>query len=246
MARGTVFDNGGYIGRKATFGEAISTAVVTNGLILHLDAGNTSSYPGSGTTWTDLSGSGNNGTLVGGVGYSTTNGGTLTFDGTDDHVTLPSGFGTWTSGITVFAIVNFGVASNWERIIDFGNGSANNNILFARNGTSDNLEFQVFNGASVSQALSVASGITNNVTAQYAATLDGTNGRLYRNGSQIYTVATTVVPPTVTRTINYIGRSNWADAYFQTSMNVVMVYNRGLTAAEITQNYNVFKSRYGI
>jgi hypothetical protein len=44
--------------------------IVTDGLVLALDAGNPKSYPGSGTTWTDLSGNGNNGTLVNGVGYN--------------------------------------------------------------------------------------------------------------------------------------------------------------------------------
>ena len=60
---------------------AHSPKIVTDGLVLCLDAGNPKSYPGSGTTWTDLSGQGNNGTLVNGVGYVGTNGGSLSFDG---------------------------------------------------------------------------------------------------------------------------------------------------------------------
>ena len=59
--------------------------IVTNGLVLHLDAGNPASYPGSGTTWTDLSGNGNDGTLVNGVGYDSANGGSLVFDGVNDY-----------------------------------------------------------------------------------------------------------------------------------------------------------------
>ena len=54
---------------------AHSPRIITDGLVLCLDAGNTKSYPGSGTTWTDLSGQGNNGTLVNGVGYNGSNGG---------------------------------------------------------------------------------------------------------------------------------------------------------------------------
>jgi len=244
MARTTVFDNGGYIGRKATFGEGITLA--TNGLLLYLDAGDRLSYPGTGTTWTDLSGNGNHGTLLNGVSYSSANGGTLVFDGSDDYVSLPSGFGTWTNGITIFAIVNFGAASTWERIMDFGNGSYASNIFLGRNGTSDTLEFQMFNGGTLTGTVSTANGIVNNTTAQYAVALNGTTGTAYRNGNLLNTVSLTAVPPTVTRANNYIGKSNWADALFQTSMNVVMIYNRGLTAAEIAQNYNFFKSRYGI
>ena len=70
---------------------AISTTypkIVTNGLVLNLDAGQQNSYPGSGTTWTDLSGRGNTGTLVNGVGYVGTNGGSLVFNSTGPYIQL--------------------------------------------------------------------------------------------------------------------------------------------------------------
>ena len=64
--------------------------IVTSGLVLHLDAGKTASYPGTGLTWNDLSGVNNNGTLVNGVSYNSSNSGILTFDGVNDRVTLSS------------------------------------------------------------------------------------------------------------------------------------------------------------
>ena len=77
----------------ATFGfsnpsRVANSTIVSSGLVLHLDAGNASSYPGSGTTLTDLSGSGNNGTLVNGPTYSSANGGSLSFDGVNDYVSV--------------------------------------------------------------------------------------------------------------------------------------------------------------
>jgi hypothetical protein len=60
--------------------------IVTDGLILSLDAANNKSYPRSGTTWNDLSGNGNNGTLVNGPTFSSANGGSIVFDGTNDVV----------------------------------------------------------------------------------------------------------------------------------------------------------------
>jgi hypothetical protein len=63
----------------------VTSDIVRDGLVLNLDAGNPASYPGTGTTWTDLSGNGNNGTLVNGVGYSSDNGGSLVFDGVNDY-----------------------------------------------------------------------------------------------------------------------------------------------------------------
>lgn len=61
--------------------------IITDGLVLALDAGNTKSYPGSGTTWNDVSGNGNNGTLINGPTFDTGNGGSVVFDGVDDHFT---------------------------------------------------------------------------------------------------------------------------------------------------------------
>ena len=63
-----------------------SPSVITTGLQLYLDAGNASSYPGSGTTWTDLSGNSRDGTLTNGPTYSGTNGGSIVFDGSNDYV----------------------------------------------------------------------------------------------------------------------------------------------------------------
>ena len=64
-----------------------SSTIVTSGLILNLDAGDALSYPGSGTTWYDLSGSGYNATLVNGASYSSSNGGIIYLSGD----TNPSG-----------------------------------------------------------------------------------------------------------------------------------------------------------
>ena len=73
----------------STYFSSTTEPIVTDGLVLRLDAGNRNSYPGSGTTWTDLSGNGNNGTLSAtSIGYNSANGGSLVFDGTDDYVNL--------------------------------------------------------------------------------------------------------------------------------------------------------------
>jgi hypothetical protein len=64
--------------------------LIQDGLVLCLDAANTKSYPGSGTSWVDLSGNGNNGTLTNGPTFSSTNGGNIFFDGTNDYVRVSS------------------------------------------------------------------------------------------------------------------------------------------------------------
>ena len=72
--------------------------IVSDKLMLHLDAANPKSYIGSGTSWVDISGKGNNGTLTNGPTFSSDNLGSFVFDGTNDHVALNSSFQVSTSG----------------------------------------------------------------------------------------------------------------------------------------------------
>lgn len=216
----------------------------------YLDAGLTTSYTGSGSTWTDIApNGGNNGTLTNSPTFSTDR---FTFDGVNDHVAMPSGFADFTSGITCFFVAKFGSGGSWERLLDFGadtNSNANDHILFARQGTGTNLAFELYNGDGQPISLSFigTSAILNNELATYAVTLDGANAYMYRNGVQIATTATTVLPSNVTRTYNYIGRSNWTtDAYFQGDIAVAMLFDRALTADQIATNHNYFAYRYNI
>jgi hypothetical protein len=213
--------------------------------IFHLDAGLPTSYSGSGITWTDLRGN-NDGTLTNSPTFSTDR---FTFDGSNDYVDMPNGFADFTSGFTCFFVANFGSAASWERLMDFGNGDSSNNILFARSGITNNLAFQIYNGISqsVSLDITVTDGVLNNELATYAVTLDGTNAYMYRNGVQIGTAVSAVLPNNIERTNNYIGRSNWvADAYFSGEMAVAMLFDKALTADQIATNHNYFAYRYNI
>ena len=84
---------------------AYSPKILTDGLVFAVDAANKKSYPGSGTTWTDLAGS-NDGTLTNGPTFNSGDGGSIVFDGTDDLVDFGNNFGHYTSGS--FHSVNFG------------------------------------------------------------------------------------------------------------------------------------------
>ena len=197
--------------------------------------------------WYDLSGQGNDGTLLNGVGYSGDNLGSLSFDGVDDYVTLPAGFSNFPSGLTISAFVNFGNASFWERIIDFGNGQGNNNILLARNSTTTTLTFEIYNNNTTFGKCNATNAILNNTIAQYVVTINGTTCSIYRNGSLLQDFSYSYLPVNVVRNNCYIGRSNWAaDDYFESSMNNIMLYNRALTASEIQQNFNALRGRFGI
>ena len=82
--------------------------IITDGLVLHLDAANTNSYPGSGTTWTDISGKGHNGTLTNGPTFNSGDMGTIVFDGSNDTVTLSanSDFDFGTGDFTIEGFFN--------------------------------------------------------------------------------------------------------------------------------------------
>ncbi len=206
----------------------------TNGLVLHFDPSDSNSYSGSGVTINDLSSSEADGTLTNGVGFSSN---LFDFDGSNDFIDVPDGFADFTNGLSIFALVDFGTADNYERIIDFGNGPQSNNILLSRIGTTNDLLFELYNGVgSTGVRATLTNGILNSTLALYTVTLDGTNCKIYRDGALLATVSYPHLPNNVTRTNNYIGKSNWSvDAYFESQMGPIGLYNRVLTADEISK-----------
>lgn len=216
-----------------SFNIPAKAAVPSSGLVLDLRAGKSTSYSGSGTTWNDLSGNGNNATFQGSPTWSNTNGGQFAMDGTD-YFSLSAGMANFTSGITVSAYVNFGNIGIWERIIDFGNGSTANNILLARFSDTNDLAFEIYNGATSQGHCRLTNGILVNTWATYAVTLNGSNCLIYRDGTLQQTTTYTALPQNVSRANNYIGKSNWADAYFDTGISALAIYNRALNSTEIS------------
>ena len=217
-----------------------NAAISTNGLVLHLDAGNTSSYPGNGNTWTDTSGNGLNGTLVNGPTYSANNGGFIGLDGSNDYVSFGNISTNFSAGFSATFFANFGATTQgWERVFDFGTGTGQNNILAARSGTTDTFAFELYNGSGGSFGqCAAASTVSNNTWAHYAVTIDGANCKIYKNGVLVATNAYAALPTNVTRTSNFIGRSNWSgDGYFDSGIGEISIYNRAVSATEIWQNF---------
>jgi len=170
---------------------------------------------------------------------------------TSNYATIPSFTENFSSGITIDAYLNFGSsADSWERIMDFGSGLPSDNILFARNGTTSNLIFEIYNGTTglspyKSQCQS-NSAITSGF-ARYTVTVDADKVcKLYKDGV-LLTINTCMgstsspctlnqLPVTVTRTLNYIARSNWYlyDPAFEGSFRAIRIYTKALTQDEIT------------
>jgi hypothetical protein len=214
---------------------------------VYLDAGSTASYSGTGTTWSDLSGNSLDATLVGAPPYVASPG-SFTLAG-GDHATLPTGSANdFANGFGMFAIWNFGTGSNYERIIDLGQGPVDDNIIVGRKATSDTFFYQLYNGATGGTFVEVANTIQNSTFASYGVALNGTDGRLYMNGTLAGTQANYAeVPTNVSRNSNFIGKSNWAgDGVSTGAMGVVLIFRRALTAAEFATLHNAFAARYGL
>jgi hypothetical protein len=225
-----------------------SPIIVTNGLVLCLDAANSRSYPGSGTTWTDLSGGGNTGTLTNGPTYSSSNGGSIVFDGTDDYVTLSSsqiapGTGAFTWNFwakttrtlsTEYSILFSGTGSNTNYgVIGLDNRTGNGLVYYALAFRIQSNEFSFINNW-------VYVSFVGNGGSSGARNL-----KLYQNGIQVGSTYT--VDYNFTSTTPNIGanHSSYAEL-MKGNISNVSYYNRSLTAAEIQQNYNALKGRFGL
>jgi len=234
-------------------GIAYNPRIVTDGLVLALDAGNTKSYPGSGTTWTDLSGSENNGTLnnMDGVNLDSANGGNLTFDATNEFVrvldndSLDFGTGDFTVSLWFKRSTN---ATGNLRLISKGASSDSANAA--------NAGFAFF-GSDSGLALTVNATAPRTGPPNISISLDtwtnailvmerGVNMRSYKNAVQIGT--NTAPAGSVSGTSNLIigAHADGAGLYWSGNIAQVSIYNKALTASEIQQNFNATRSRFGI
>ena len=233
------------------FDEFTGAPVVDSSLKLWLDAGQTTSYPGTGTTWTDLSGSGTNGTLTSGPTYNASNGGSIVFDGVDDLVTVSD-----KGNLPVFTVeawVNFiSVPTNpsFPAIIAniYTGSPAVLNFSLGFNGTDT---FGVWDGkikiGFYDGTWRSTDGIipTTNTWYHLVGTYDGSTLSFYINSVLSYTKSYVGTPSSSGAGIR-IGR-RWDTAnYINGYIPLVKLYNRALSSAEIVQNYNALQSRYGL
>lgn len=214
-----------------------SPKIVTDGLVLYLDAANTKSYVSGSTTWNDISRSENVGTLINGPTYSSVNGGSIVFDGTNDYVNLGS-VSQITPGIGDFTIDFWINPINWSSTyVPLLTTTITNGIWIGKNAT--NFVLRAYN---VADDLQYATFPTTNVWTNIIVRRSGTTANIYYNTSS-------VVSGTVTR--NYvqgtteIARDGTTNV-FNGRISSVKYYNRALSAAEVLQNYNTTKSRFGL
>jgi hypothetical protein len=229
--------------------------ITTNGLVLCLDAADPLSYPGSGTTWRDLSGNGNNGTLTGGPTFDSANGGSIVFDGSDDFVEIPFStywdtnvFGTATN-FTLECWYKPDVFENWDTPIEKSQSSgwysrSEGAAIWTNSNSIQGVFSSGVDGNPVGSVV-ILSYTTTSLRWYYIVfTGDGTTLRLYVDGIQRATGL--VASRTVAVNNGNVGPRLGRRQYMDGQMALVRLYTRGITSTEILQNYNATKTRFGL
>jgi hypothetical protein len=238
------YDTAKLQGRNVANANSVSVVFpefITNGLLLHLDASNSVSYPGSGTIWQDLSQYRNNGTLTGGPTYSSADSGSIVFDGVNDYAVTSSSI-----GVVSAATFLIWLKRNGSQVFFPG-------LIYERTGS--------INGLSLRES-TLQIGYTWNVTyydwasglivpdgqwCMVVVSISSTSGTAYLCQSSGITSATNVGnhPSTTFGTFN-IGQDPLGSRFFKGSISSTMIYNRALSAAEVQQNFNATRARFGV
>jgi hypothetical protein len=219
--------------------------IVRSGLVLHLDAANPKSYVNGSTSWFDLSGNGNTGTLTNGPTFNSANGGSIVFDGVNDYTSTTALFNinsaTWCAWIRPDNLGLSGLYS--RRILHQSDNSGNREINLSH--SNGNIVWYGYGASSYIWNLTSLS-ININMWHHVVGTYDGSYAYLYVNGllkantSYTGTVGTATVP----LSIGKVGFSNIG--YYSGHISNILIHNRALTASEVLQNYNATKSRFNL
>tara|TARA_Y100000004_G_scaffold104335_1_gene117081 strand:- start:688 stop:1425 length:738 start_codon:yes stop_codon:yes gene_type:complete len=236
--------------------------VVTDGLVIALDAGNTKSYPGSGSTWTDIIG-GNTATFSGGPTFSSDNGGYIDFDGINDYIDLGTQLNSDISlrdvTISFWAYIDSTAAD--EAFVSIGSFTINRPLMIwydtsvtARDNTGTNDV-----GGGVENAITVM--VTDSTSEKRFST---SNNALSATTWHNISVVLDVTNNTFYTYIDSIEVAKWVDnntsgginsssldfmispfsTYLDGRISNLFVHNKALTAAEVKQNYDALKGRY--
>lgn len=234
-----------------------SPKIITEGLILSLDAGNVKSYPGSGTEWFDKSGFGNNGTLTNGPTFSSANGGSIVFDGTNDYISTPlqtldrpCTFSTWFNFTSLSANGGYNTFFGQDTSLSVIRGR----FYFQKSGgdiegtQTNKINFSIVkpnNSIVVTNGLNV---IKTNTWYNYVAVLTTSSITLYENGVLQNTTSNSdsFITPNTNIILNAGYYNNNIVDYWPGNSSLFYIYNRALTSQEVLQNYNATKSRFNV
>jgi len=232
--------------------------IVTNGLVLHLDAANQKSYVSGSTTWNDLSGNGNNGTLTNGPTFSSENGGSIVFDGSNDYASFTSNcYNVNLNGtineltINTWVYWNSFPTNNIDEIVSWwesGNQVYADGFLgvtCTSNGGGTNVNPMIrFGDAWANTGASFTASTDVNRWWNITAVKTGNNAYIYKNSTLSATKGSGMSWGFNNNLA--IGRQHSAGEYINAKIATIQLYNRALSSSEILQNYNGQKSRFNL
>ena len=222
----------------------VAPNIVTDGLVLYLDATNPNSYVSGSTTWRNIVGS-NNGTLINGPTFDPNNGGSIVFDGVNDRVNLTNTNPSlqYTFGVTMKR--NTTPINDLESFL-YVNGQTNQ--ANDRIGISINLRFNWRYRKTDGTFATLQTGdnyVQLNEIAILYGTYDGNDVKFYKNG-----ILTNTFPLISFYDgwggLTILGFNQSNNYYFNGNIYNFQLYNRSLSSTEVLQNYNAIKSRFGL
>ena len=221
--------------------------IITSGLVFTIDAADKNSYPGSGTSWTDLIRDNTTGSLVNGPTFNSSNGGSINFDGTNDKVNFAdTGLPTGTSSRTVSIWFLFD-QMRFQAAISYGTPNVTNSKQNWAIGTLNGKIWMSTEGPNYNFGETTR---TANTWYNVVATYNGTNLTRFIDGTQVATNNVVTDGAQLNTVLNGTLRIGDYDTVFGAPWDGrvanAMIYNRALTAAEVLQNYNALKSRFGL
>jgi hypothetical protein len=217
---------------------------VTDGLVLHLDAANPKSYTGSGTVCSDLSVNQYNGTLTNGTNFVTDNEGSFEFDGNDDNID----FGNLTE--MNFSNVNFSFEVvfkkfTWDKSYQTIISKGDKTWRLSRNNLTSRLEFST--GSSTGLKTVLSPDVSDNIWYHVTGVYNGSEHLLYLNGEVSNTTSgTTSISASDTQNLMIGDNSEKTGRQFEGLIPLVRIYNRALSEAEIKQNFDALRNRFGL
>ena len=223
-------------------GTSYNPPIVTDGLVFCVDAANQRSYPKSGTTWSDLSGS-NHGTMynMDASNFDESNGGGLVFDGTDEYVQVNQ---TLSTPFSICSFVKYSAPSKSYNTLINTDPHQVIGISLNRVGNGE-LFVYIGNGSGWTGAPGIGLGSNTMLIDQIyqvAFTSTGSGSVLYLNGVQ---VATDYRSPSGWGSYYYLGRIGVATGeYLRGTIYNTMIYNKSLTGDEVRQNYEATVGRF--
>ena len=222
--------------------------IVTSGLTILLDAAYVPSYPTTGTTWNDLSGNVNNGTLTNGPTFDTANGGSIVFNGTNNYASTTNNI-TLTTATFISWLNQNGSQSAYTGILlsrISGSTATGLGSSYGLNPTTNQLGY-AWNDTPNTYTWNSGLIIPTNAWCMVAVSVSSTSATAYLcQSSGITTATNTVSHSSVTSNFN-VGRDPATEVrFFNGKIAQSLLYNRALSQTEITQNYNALKTRFGL